>query len=271
MEKDKLLYWFDGPKKREPGYEKSLDVIQWVERFLKPAGIVTEDRSKANARLVSGGDGRLMRGARDCEEGQIIVGVNRGTVGFLLNPIEDINQIPIKKFDLQLIKLNLIKGTFFPKEGENKTFLAFNDIFCGANIADYISFRINGELSHFPAREVEGNGIIVAPPQGTTGYTLKARGSSAVLPLDTSAWFVSGVATGPYPADQVNPQKITIEVKSRKPVNGYADGYAQEVKDITKVVIEPAKKTILLGFLKGIDFNARRTELAQRVERGGVI
>ena len=89
--------------------------------------------------------------------------------------------------------------------------MAFNDIFCGGNIADFISFEITGELSHFRNRTVKGNGVFLSTPQGTTGFALNARGSSAVLPLDTRTWYVGGVATGPYPSSVCSPQKVTVK------------------------------------------------------------
>jgi NAD+ kinase len=243
----------------------------WVENFLiRSGGLATENEDEANAYLVAGGDGSFMRAIREkYEQGKVFLGINRGTLGFLLNPINCINDIPTTLDQITVITVRLMKVIFIDGSGNQHEFLAFNDAFCGGDIADFIKFKITGKLDHFPNREVSGNGIVISTPQGTTGYALKARGTSAVLPLDTNNWFVSGVATGPYPCDQVTPQEICVEVSSRKPVNGYADGHDQKVEDVAEMRIIPTSQEIAIGFMSNVDFAARRTSLAQLVERGG--
>lgn len=264
-----ILYFPILPDADEIGSERANDVRKWIDNFLMPACLATDEEDKANVYLVVGGDGKFMKSVREKhDQGKLFFGINRGTMGFLLNPITEINEIPISLDQIQIIGAKLMRVTFFKKDGSSFDFLAFNDAFCGGNVADHITFSISGSLAHFPKRQVGGNGVIISTPQGTTGYALKARGTSSVLPLDTTNWFISGIATGPYPCDQVSPQEICIEVKSRHPVNGYADGYSQEVKDITKMIVRPTAEEIKIGFLSQIDFAARRMNLAQQVERG---
>ena len=267
---DHVLYFPIFPNHDEIGSERAIDVRNWVENFLIPACLATDEEDKANVYLVVGGDGKFMKTVREKHDSdKIFFGINRGTMGFLLNPISEINEIPISLDQIQVITVKLIKVIFIKKDGSSSEYLAFNDAFCGGNVADHITFSISGSRTHFPKRIVSGNGIIISTPQGTTGYALKARGTSSVLPLDTTNWFISGIATGPYPCDQVSPQEICVEVTSRQPVNGYADGYSQEVKDIVKMIVKPIAKEIKMGFLSHIDFAARRMNLAQLVERGG--
>ncbi|MDO8669522.1 MAG: hypothetical protein Q7K65_04470 [Candidatus Buchananbacteria bacterium] len=264
-----IVYFPLLPDPVEIGSEKADDVRQWIENFLIPACLATDEEDKANVYLVVGGDGKFMKSVREKHGSEkIFFGINRGTMGFLLNPIREINEIPISLDQIQIITAKLMKVIFIKKDGSSFEFLSFNDAFCGGNVADHISFSISGSLNHFPKRQVSGNGIIISTPQGTTGYALKARGTSSVLPLDTNNWFISGIATGPYPCDQVSPQEICVTVNSRQPVNGYADGYSQEVKDIERMIVKPTAEEIKIGFLSQIDFAARRMNLAQKVERG---
>lgn len=265
----KILYYPIFPDEAELGSERSNDVKKWLNNFMLPAGLATTNEAEANTYLVVGGDGKFMKTVREKHDSdKIFFGINRGTMGFLLNPITEINEIPNDLDQLQIISAKLIKVIFVKKTGESFEFLAFNDAFCGGNIADHITFSITGSLTHFPKRQVGGNGIIISTPQGTTGYALKAGGTSAILPIDTTSWFISGVATGPYPCDQVSPQEIRVEVTSRNPVNGYADGYDQEVTNISTMIVKPTEQVIKIGFLSQIDFAARRMNLAQLVERG---
>ena len=268
--KGKILYYPILPDTDSRGSERSNDIRKWIKDFLLPAGIVTLNEDRANAYLVATGDGGFMATARaKHRQDKILVGINRGTFGFLLNPIQAINQLPKDFSELTIITLGLIQGKFIDKHGQSVTYLAFNDIFCGGDVADFITFKISGTLLEFPARTVHGNGVIISTPQGTSAYALSARGTAAILPLDSKHWFISGVATGPYPADHVSPQRIVIEIDSRNPVNGYADGKMQTVKDIERIIVNPTDLTVKLGFLKDIDFAARRMNLAQKLERGG--
>ncbi|MFA6437246.1 MAG: hypothetical protein WC242_03715 [Candidatus Paceibacterota bacterium] len=267
----KIVYSVIFPEPGSLGKERSDDVRKWLEEFLIPAGIATLYEDEANAYLVATGDGGLIRAIREKHnKGKIFVGANRGTLGFLLNPIQKIKDIPLDFNELQLVDLDLIQVTFILKDGSKVgPFLVFNDVMCGTKPAGWIKFTIQGSLSYYPNRTCWGNCVFVSTPQGATGLALKARGTGAVLPLDSKTWFVGGFAIGPYPCDIVQPQKITIEVESREdPIYANADGRAREVENVAKVIVEPTDKSVTLGFLKSIDFAARRTQLAQKTERG---
>ena len=269
MKKDELKYFPILPQEDELGSERSDYVRAWIEDYLIPKGIVTMDEKKANAYLVAAGDGGMTKAARMvCRKRKLLLGINCGTLGFLMNQFDKAPDIPTLRSELHTVRVNLMKGTFYCKDGTVHEYLAFNDVFCGGNIADYVSFSIKGSLSHFRDRKVKGNGIFISTPQGTTGFALNARGSSAVLPLDTRTWYVGGVATGPYPDGVFSPQKVEIRVKSRQKVFGYADGYEQEAADIESLIVEPTKHHVTLAFQGDVDFEARRRELAQKVEVG---
>ena len=269
MKEQKLKYFPILPPEEALGSERSDYVRQWIEEYLIPRDIVTTNEKEANAYLVAAGDGGMTKAARMmCKKKKMLLGINCGTLGFLMNQFKKPIDIPTNRQDLHTVRVKLMKGTFYCKDGTVHEYLAFNDVFCGGNIADYVSFSIKGSLSHFRNRKVKGNGIFISTPQGTTGFALNARGSSAVLPLDTRTWYIGGVATGPYPDGVFTPQKVEIEVRSRQQVFGYADGYDQEAVDIEKVVVEPTQHHVTLAFQSDVDFEARRRELAQKAELG---
>lgn len=267
----KILYYPVFPNPDEPGTERSDFVRNWVDKFLLPNGLATENEEEATAYLVASGDGGMTKSARNhCDNAKVHVGINCGTLGFLMNQISRLDELPICLSELNKVTVQLMKGTFISRDGSSQTFLAFNDIFCGGNIADYVTFHIRGTMSHFRNRTVKGNGVFISTPQGTTGFALNARGSSAVLPLDTKTWYIGGVATGPYPNSVFTPQRVEIDVESRRPVNAYADGYEQEAVDVKKIIIEPTDHHVTLGFQQNVDFESRRRDLAHKLEVGSV-
>ena len=267
--KNKLLYYPLLPSEEELGSERSDFVRRWLEEELYPKGIATDNEDEANAYLVASGDGGMTRAARNTHDsGKVLIGVNCGTLGFLMNQIDESDLLPSYLEDLHTVTVNLMQGEFIGRDGSSQKYLAFNDIFCGGNIADFIKFEITGSLTHFRNRTVKGNGVFISTPQGTTGFALNARGSSAVLPLDTRTWYIGGVASGPYPSSVFSPQRVEINCTSRKPVHAYADGYEQEARNVERIIIEPTDHHVTLGFRQGVDFEARRRALAEAVERG---
>lgn len=252
----------------QPGYERSDRVRKWVNDFLIPSDRATLDESLCNAYLVATGDSGIMHVARTkFQQDKLIFGVNCGSVGFLLNDVNDINQIPLKKSDLRIERLRLIKGTFLT-EDRQVSYLAFNEICISGQGMDFVHFTITGSSRDFQNRQVSGMSIFVSTPQGSTGLALRAKGSLARLPLKSNCWFIGGGITGPYPADQVLPQKITIEAKSRFNVSGYADGHSQIVESVKAVIVEPTDYYVDFGFIG--DFESKRTRLAQKLERGEI-
>ena len=265
----KIVYYPIFPNPGDPGSERADFVRNWVDKFLLPNGMATDNEEEATAYLVASGDGGMTKAARNhCDNTKVHIGVNCGTLGFLMNQLCRLDELPVFESDLNKVTVQLMQGTFICRDGSEHTYLAFNDIFCGGNIADFVTFHVKGSMSHFRDRKVQGNGIFISTPQGTTGFALNARGSSAVLPLDTNTWYIGGVATGPYPNNVFTPQRVEIEVESRRPVNAYADGYEQEAIDVKKIIVEPTKHHVTLGFVKNVDFESRRRDLAHRIEVG---
>ena len=266
MDANLLRYKLILPDPGDPGAERSFDVSQWAAQNKLPV----TSRDDYNAILVAGGDGLLMETARShIDNNAVIVGLNRGTRGFLANQIRIPEEVPTHLDQLELMTLYLMKAIFTTTSGEIIEHYAFNEVALKVADAGYPSFSVTGEMKWFRERHVSGDGIIVATPQGSTGYALKARDTAAFIEIDSYTWVIVGIATGPYPCDKVKPQKITINVEhTRQPVHGYADGQKQIVRDVQQVIVEPTNSTVTLGFLKDSDFKSRRSDLANSVERG---
>ena len=253
-------------------YEKQekLKLIKGIISNLDKQGRITNSIDTADIVLVISGDGGMTTTITNYHQyNKPFFGINCGTLGFLMNELTDINQIPQTFDDLSITNTKLIKTIFYNNSnGESKEFYAFNDVFCGGDIADFNTYEIRGSLTHFPNISVKGNGIFVSSTQGTTGYALNAKGSAAVLPLDSDTWYIGGVATGPYPAAVVKPQHINIRVKSRATVNAYADGKRKTLQGISEIDIFPTKKIVQICFQQNDDFESRRKSLALAISNG---
>ena len=130
--------------------------------------------------LVVGGDGTLLRVARDMAERNIpLIGVNTGHVGYLceldgknvMNGLE----ILMEGNGYSVEERMLLTGYLVNKTGQSGQQVALNDIVIHRSgvlqVADFI-ISVNGEyLNTYSA-----DGIIIATPTGSTAYNMSAGG-----------------------------------------------------------------------------------------------
>lgn len=129
--------------------------------------------------FVIGGDGTLIRAARDTADKNVpLIGVNLGTLGYLCELEEAtvfgaIDQIMEDKFMLEA-RMQL-SGYVIQAGHKLRAQTALNDIVIhrsGALQLVSLVVYVNGQYLH----TVEGDGVIVCTPTGSTGYNLSAGG-----------------------------------------------------------------------------------------------
>ncbi len=179
-------------KWKDPG----LVMTEEIRRYLEKAGcrvtvyadeiraqdwkvLLGEEKGKASGMLVLGGDGTLLRAARDTVESNIpVLGINLGTLGYLTE-VEQKNLFPsldrlvegsYEVEDRMLLSGQVLSGGELLMDSR-----ALNDITITRNgHLQMLSFQIfvNGKL----LKEYQADGMIVATPTGSTGYNLSAGG-----------------------------------------------------------------------------------------------
>ena len=129
--------------------------------------------------IVLGGDGTLLSVARAVGNNRVpILGINMGGLGFLTD-ITLSEMFPLLEEILEgnytIRHRMLLRTTITRKNGTEKTFQALNDVVINkgalARIID-IKAAINGEY----LTTYRSDGLIVATPIGSTGYSLSAGG-----------------------------------------------------------------------------------------------
>lgn len=162
--------------------DKDLEVTKRIQRYIEDKGSVcflAEEYpsipKKIDCILVLGGDGTLIRAARELPSNDVpMLGINMGTLGYLteveVNDVEkSIDQLMNR--DAYVEKRMLLQGTVQGKE-EN---LALNDIvLTRSGHVRVIQFHVyvNGELLN----TYRADGVIVSTPTGSTAYNLSAGG-----------------------------------------------------------------------------------------------
>ena len=153
--------------------DPDMKVTDYVRRHLIEFGAeVTEDPSLADAMIVFGGDGTMLRSIHE-NPGLPVLGINLGTLGFLTefeaNDIESLKKIADGEFVIE--KRMMLEGRIDGGE----PFFALNDIVVSrGRAARIMTMRlfVDGCL----VDSYCADGIITSTPTGSTAYSLSAGG-----------------------------------------------------------------------------------------------
>lgn len=206
------------------------------------------DAADADAIIPLGGDGFMLETFRRylplVTKGLPVYGMNKGTVGFLMNQFDSENLIerlqnatetPVHPLSM---KAEAAGGTF--------TDIAFNEVsvFRQSQQAAHIQVSVDGKVR---LERLVADGVMVSTPVGSTAYNLSAHGPVIPLGADILAltpisafrprrWrgaLLSGHAKVRF--DVLNP--------SKRPVSASADN--SEIQDLISIEIEEDENTTL--------------------------
>lgn len=195
----------------------------------------------ADAIIALGGDGfmleTLTRNMPLIRKGLPVYGMNRGTVGFLMNGFKK-DELPARLAAAEAAVIHPLKMTATYGD-ETVSELAFNEVslFRQTRQAAHIKITIDGR-ERMP--KLIADGVLVATPAGSTAYNLSAHGP--VLPLGSDILALTPIsafrprrwrgalvkADAKVVFDVLNPDK--------RPVSATADNI--EYRDITRVAVE---------------------------------
>lgn len=130
--------------------------------------------------LVLGGDGTMLRAARDITDREIpMLGINLGTLGFLADVEKDKYKEAIDKLiadECYIQKRMTLAGTIKKADGETIDVPgALNDIIVtkrGSVKIINVDIYVNGQFLY----SLPADGIIASTPTGSTGYSMSAGG-----------------------------------------------------------------------------------------------
>ena len=129
----------------------------------------------AEVAVVIGGDGTLLNVASECAKENIpVLGINLGKVGFMTEvEVSDIENSLEKLLSGEFVKEKrmLLKATI----NNNETYHALNDIVVSKRDHEQligVDLYAGGELVY----HYDADGLIIATPTGSTGYSISAGG-----------------------------------------------------------------------------------------------
>ena len=229
------------------------DVKQWIAPWRDDVNV--PNPADADLIDVAGGDGTLLAAIHKFHElGKPFFGIGRGTDNFMMNVIANPNDLPRNVSSCIAVKLRLIHVECITPDG-NVSHLAFNDAYIKAAKHSGVA-RMRIETEQEGIFEVDGDGVIIATPQGSTAYNRNAYGP--ILPLEKDdLWVLNGICTNKRVRRVIKAQRVRMTFKY--PVVGVADSI--EVHEVSEMVVTPCDKTITLLFREGEPFHERRREL----------
>lgn len=201
-------------------------------------------QQEADVIVALGGDGFMLQTLHEqMNSGRAVYGMNRGSIGFLMNDYSD-EDLPgrIKAAVENIIRpLEMIARD---AHGATHKALAINEVSLlrQSYQAAKLKLSIDGQER---MEELICDGLMVATPAGSTAYNLSAHGP--ILPLDAQLLALTPVS--PFRPRRwrgallPNKVKVTIDVleSDKRPVNAVADHI--EVKSVTQVQVAESQES----------------------------
>jgi NAD+ kinase len=158
--------------------------LRGISHWAAPAGelrALVDELPRTGALVVLGGDGTFLRAARAVAEVDVpLLGVNLGKVGFLskveTSGLEGV-LAQLVEGDFQLENRMALHATIHPggRDEAGETFFALNEIAVARGSLTRVC-RIEVEIGPSHLATFTADGLIVASPTGSTGYSFSAGG-----------------------------------------------------------------------------------------------
>jgi NAD+ kinase len=216
------------------------DVAQAAEALLRKRYGFAADEA-ATTWVALGGDGFMLHTLHRMLEGECshlpVFGMNRGTVGFLMNEwrLDGLAERIARAKAIRVAPLEMRATTV---AGDTFTHAAINEVSLLRETRQTakIEVLVNG---HVVLPELVCDGVLVATPAGSTAYNLSAHGP--ILPLQAKMLALTAISpfrprrwSGAILPDENNICFRVLEAENR-PVSAVADQI--EVRDVAKVEI----------------------------------
>jgi len=238
----------------------SADTDDARESAARLAALYDQSRlDDAEVVVALGGDGFMLQTIQDnMDSGRSIYGMNRGTVGFLMNEYTEAGLIErIAAATSETIRPLVMDVT--TADGSTHTSRAVNEVSLFRQSAQAAKLRISID-GQVRLEELVCDGVMVATPAGSTAYNLSAHGP--ILPLDAPLLALTPVS--PFRPRRwrgaLLPNRSTVRFDvleaEKRPVNAVADHV--EVRSVVSVdVRESRRSTVTLLFDASHSWNER--------------
>ena len=217
---------------------------------------------EAEAVVALGGDGFMLQTLHKMlDSGNIlpVYGVNRGTMGFLMNKHRPKGALIDRVNRSRPVGISPLRMEAVTQDGETRIECALNEVSLLRETRQTakIEIMVDGKTR---IQELVADGVLVATPAGSTAYNLSANGP--ILPLDSELLALTPISAfrprrwrGAILPDRAR-GTFRINEPAKRPVAAVAD--QKEVRDVAEVHVEIARDSELtLLFDKGHSLDDR--------------
>ncbi|MEQ8479784.1 MAG: NAD kinase [Hoeflea sp.] len=196
----------------------------------------------ADVIVALGGDGFMLQTLHaQMNSGRMVYGMNRGSVGFLMNDYSDTGLSDRIDAAVENI-IRPLEMAATDANGKTHNALAINEVSLLRQSYQAAKLRLSVDGQE-RMEELICDGIMVATPAGSTAYNLSAHGP--ILPLDAQLLALTPVS--PFRPRRwrgaLLPNKVTVTMEilepGKRPVNAVADH--TEVKSVVRVEVAESK------------------------------
>ena len=217
------------------------------------------DPEQADIIVALGGDGFMLSMLRRfMNSGKPIYGMNRGSVGFLMNEFRE-DSLPERVAAAIGSTLYALQMDALDIHGNEQRAYAINEVSLFRQSYQSAKLRISID-DRVRLEELSGDGILVATPAGSTAYNLSAHGPilpihAPLLALTPISAFRPRLWRGALLPDRARIIFDVLEAEKR-PVNAVADH--TEIKSVLRIAVRQDRRAkSLILFDPGHSFDER--------------
>jgi len=209
--------------------------------------------------VVIGGDGFLLHTVHEYGFQRSYLGLNGGTLGFLLNDVNgrlDAVCEAIGSNAWRVHRFPLLKATVTCMDGTEHVDHAMNDVYLERATGQ--TARLDISIGGQALQRLSADGMIFATALGSTAYSFSAGG----VPVDPSlpVMCVTPICPhkprlSPFVVPYGTPAELEVYAPDRRPVRAVIDG--RDVDDVARFAIGPTEHVVKMVYLSGHDFTTR--------------
>lgn len=206
------------------------------------------DAGSESAQVVValGGDGLMLETIHaDMASGRPIYGMDRGSVGFLMNEYSE-DDLLERINAAERSAIHPLRMAAVDANGVTHNALAFNEVSLLRQTRQTAKLRISVD-DKVRLTELQCDGALISTPAGSTAYNLSAHGT--IIPLDAKILALTPISAfrprrwrGALLADTA---RVTFEVleADKRPVSAVADNF--EVRDVVDVRVAEDREVLI--------------------------
>ncbi|MEZ4321247.1 MAG: NAD(+)/NADH kinase [Myxococcota bacterium] len=218
--------------------------------------------ARTDITVVIGGDGFLLHTVHRFGFNRSYLGLNGGTLGFLLNDVSGrLDEVcdAIAKDAWIEHRFPLLRARVVRVDGTEHVDHAMNDVYLERSSGQ--TARVDVSISGYGLQRLAADGMIFATALGSTAYNFSAGG----VPCDPGlpVMCVTPICPhkprlSPFVVPYGTEASIEVYAPDRRPVRAVIDG--RDVDDVARVTIGPTTHVVRIAYLEGHDFTRQMME-----------